>query len=73
MYIIYTYYIFYMQRAQPGKNCRWPGSEQQSMQQKYKNKTKTNKNEIKPQHFRLEWVKSEAKRKQTKTSAQNKA
>lgn len=36
-------------------------------------KTKRQKNEIKPQHFRLEWVKNEAKRKQTKTSAHNKA
>lgn len=68
MYIIYTYYILCMcvcvERSW-GKSAA--GLKVRSKVCSKNMKTKRQKNEIKPQHFRLEWVKNEAKRKQSES------
>lgn len=75
MYIIYTYYILCMCvcRAQLGKKCRWPQSAQQSMQQKYENKTtkkmKSNRNIF--VWNGLKTKQSESKQKQAHTTKRN--
>lgn len=60
-------------RAQPGKNCRWPRSAQQSMQQKYENKTtkkmKSNRNIF--VWNGLKTKQSESKQKQAHTTKRN--